>query len=67
MTKLKTSLTFRIFYYFSKKFLLPSPHPTKKSPDWVTSLGDYDEKSFRISLNKVRRSLFNDYIILDQP
>ncbi|ETE09194.1 hypothetical protein U750_00610 [Streptococcus pseudopneumoniae G42] len=28
--------------------------------------GDYDEKEkFRILLNKVRRSLFNDYIILD--
>ena len=66
MTKLKTSLTFLIFYYFTKKFY--HHHlPTKKSPDWVTSLGDYDEKSFRISLNKVRRSLFNDYIILDHP
>ena len=42
-------------------------YPQKKPPDWVASLGDYDEKSFRISLNKVRRSLFNDYIILDHP
>ena len=41
-------------------------YPRKKPPDWVASLGDYDEKSFRISLNKVRRSLFNGYIILDQ-
>ncbi len=24
----------------------------KKSPNLVTSLGDYDEKSFRISLNE---------------
>jgi len=29
--------------------------------------GDYYEKEkFRISLNKVRRSLFNDYIIQDE-
>ena len=39
----------------------------KKPPDWVASLGDYDEKEkFRISLNKVRRSLFNDYIIQEK-
>ena len=39
----------------------------KKPPDWVTSLGDYDEKEkFGISLNKVRRSLFNDYIIHEE-
>jgi len=45
MTKLKTSLTFLIFYYFTKKFY--HHHlPTKKPPDWVTSLGDYDEKKF---------------------
>jgi len=32
----------------------------------VTSLGDYDEKEkFRISLNKVGRSLFNDYMVQD--
>ena len=34
---------------------------------WVASLGDYDEKEkFRISLNKIRRSLFNDYSIQDE-
>ena len=67
MTKLKTSLTFLKFYYYAKNFYQYLFIPTKKPPDWVTSLGDYDEKSFRISLNKVRRSLFNDYMILDQP
>ena len=46
MTKLKTSLTFLRFYHFEKKFLSASLHPTKKPPDWVTSLGDYDEKKF---------------------
>ena len=45
MTKLKTSLTFLKFYYSAKKFY--HHHlPTKKPPDWVTSLGDYDEKKF---------------------
>ena len=39
----------------------------KKPPDWVTSLGDYDEKEkFGISLNKVRRSLSNNYIIHEE-
>ena len=39
----------------------------KKPPDWVTSLGDYDEKEkFGISLNKVRRSLSNNYIIQEK-
>ena len=44
MTKLKTSLTFLKFYYFAKNFYYH--HLTKKPPDWVTSLGDYDEKKF---------------------
>ena len=36
-------------------FFFHAPHLTKS------------QKSFRISLNKVRRSLFNDCIILDHP
>ena len=53
--KLKTNLTFSMIYHFLKiffkwNFLFQT---TKKPPDWVTSLGDYDEKEkFGISLNK---------------
>ena len=63
---LKANLTFSLIYHFFKiffKWIFP-PQVIKKPPDWVTSLGDYDEKEkFGISLNKVRRSLSNNYII----
>ena len=44
--KLKTSLTFLKFYHFAKNFYQHLSTPQKKPPDWVTSLGDYDEKKF---------------------
>ncbi|WP_125423200.1 hypothetical protein [Streptococcus oralis] len=48
---LKANLTFSLIYHFFKwNFLFQA---IKKPPDWVTSLGDYDEKEkFGISLNK---------------
>ena len=52
---LKANLIFSLIYHFFKKFSkwnFPL-QATKKPPDWVTSLGDYDEKEkFGISLNK---------------
>ena len=52
---LKANLTFSLIYHFLKNFFqmdFSSPSH-KKPPDWVTSLGDYDEKEkFGISLNK---------------
>ena len=66
---LKANLTFSLIYHFLKffsKWIFPL-QATKKPPDWVTSLGDYDEKEkFGISLNKVRRSLSNNYIIHEE-
>ena len=53
---LKANLTFSLIYLFLKKFFskwIFPPQVIKKPPDWVTSLGDYDEKEkFGISLNK---------------
>ena len=52
---LKTNLTFSLIYHFLKNFFqMEFPFSNnKKPPDWVASLGDYDEKEkFRISLNK---------------
>ena len=66
---LKANLTFSLIYHFFKIFPKWNflSQTTKKPPDWVTSLGDYDEKEkFRISLNKVRRSLSNNYIIHEE-
>jgi len=67
---LKANLTFSLIYHFFKKIFSKGifPHKAiKKPPDWVTSLGDYDEKEkFGISLNKVRRSLSNNYIIHEE-
>ena len=54
---LKANLTFSLIYHFFKNFfqfkwIFPL-QVIKKPPDWVTSLGDYDEKEkFGISLNK---------------
>ena len=52
---LKANLTFSMIYHFFKifpKWNFPL-QAIKKPPDWVTSLGDYDEKEkFGISLNK---------------
>ena len=52
---LKANLTFLLIYHFFKNFfkwIFPL-QVIKKTPDWVTSLGDYDEKEkFGISLNK---------------
>ena len=52
---LKANLTFSLIYHFLKiffKWVFPLK-AIKKPPDWVTSLGDYDEKEkFGISLNK---------------
>ena len=66
---LKANLTFSLIYHFFKNFFKWNFlfQTTKKPPDWVTSLGDYDEKEkFGISLNKVRRSLFNNHIIHEE-
>ena len=52
---LKANLTFSLIYHFFKIFSKWNilSQTTKKPPDWVTSLGDYDEKEkFGISLNK---------------
>ena len=52
---LKANLTFSMIYHFLINFFQMefSFSSNKKSPDWVTSLGDYDEKEkFGISLNK---------------
>ena len=63
---LKANLTFSLIYHFLKFFPKWNflSQTTKKPPDWAASLGDYDEKEkFGILLNKVRRSLLNDYMI----
>ena len=55
MRRLKIILTFSLIYYLLKNFSKWNflSQITKKPPDWVTSLGDYDEKEkFGISLNK---------------
>lgn len=52
---LKANLTFSLIYHFFLIFFkwnFPL-QAIKKPPDWVASLGDYDEKEkFGISLNK---------------
>ena len=54
--RLKIPLTFFWFIIFFRKIFSKwnfLSQVTKKPPDWVTSLGDYDEKEkFGISLNK---------------